>query len=301
MIWHLRSIVILTAAALFILLASGIVLSLAWPANWNFMLGSLALGIIASFMGILGGILAAIFIVERYLEHERRENQKRQALQEAEYQLRWQAYIHGGLSMLSAIMTHLSLFVAYGRELYLQLLKASGDTSDVPSSVGDFIPWLINNLQMSRKIAKEAGETASSDSAEGRGMSEQEAIRISTEFRDRPSSSMTCSRGDLNILLHYLRMFAAHMHDQIFLFQPFLARHMKLGVVLVQLAHSLDDLSEHVERLLLSRTKAGKPLTSFELDTAFTSQYCSLGQQAIRVISQIWAHAKEILEGKPLI
>ena len=290
MILRLRSIVIITVVALCILLASGIVLSLAWPPDWNFMLGSLALGIIASFMGILGGILAAIFIVERYLEHRRRENQKQQALQEASYQERWQAYIHGGVSVLSAIITHLSLFIAYGKDLYLQLLEANGDTSDVPNSIGDFVPWLLNNLQLSRRAAKEAENTASSDTVK------REAIRLANEFRDTPSSSMTCSRRDLNILLQYLRVFATHMRDQIFLFQPFLARRMELGVVLVRLAHSLDDAAEHIERLLLSGTKAGKPLTSFDLDTDFTSRYCSLGQEAIQVVNLVWAHAKEELD-----
>jgi len=279
MILRLRNIVIISVVALCILLTSGIVLSLVWPSDWNFMLGSLALGIIASFMGILGGILAAIFIVERYLEHQRRENQKQQALQEASYQERWQAYIHGGVSVLSAIITHLSLFIAYGKDLYLQFLEANGDTSAVPNSIGDFVPWLVNNLQLSRRAAKEAGDTASSDTVKRKGMGEREAVRLANEFRDRPSSLITCSRRDLNILLQYLRTFVAtHMRDQIFLFQPFLARRMELGVALVQLAHSLDDAAEHIERLLLSGTKAGKPLTSFNLDTDFTSRYCSLGQ-----------------------
>ena len=51
-------------------------LSFAWPSDWNLMLGSLALNVIASFIGIVGGILAAIFIVEEYLEYQRLETQK---------------------------------------------------------------------------------------------------------------------------------------------------------------------------------------------------------------------------------
>ena len=147
-----------------------------------------------------------------------------------------------------------------------------------------------------RRAAKEAENTASSDTVKHKGMGEREAIRLANEFRDTPSSSMTCSRRDLNILLQYLRVFATHMRDQIFLFQPFLARRMELGVVLVRLAHSLDDAAEHIERLLLSGTKAGKPLTAFDLDTDFTSRSCSLGQEAIQVVNLVWAHAKEELD-----
>lgn len=122
----LRRIVSVTVIGIIIFLVSGITLSLKWPTHWNFMLGSLFLSIIASFMGILVGILVAILVVGRYLGHQRREAERKEALREAAYQARWQAYLHGGLSVLSALITHLALFVAYGKNKYLELLEARG-------------------------------------------------------------------------------------------------------------------------------------------------------------------------------
>ncbi len=185
------------------------------------MLESLALNIVASFIGLTGSILVAIFIVEKYLEHQRHQRQEQEILQEAKYQERWQMYIHGGVSVLSAIITHLSLFIAYGRGVYLQLLEARGDTSDVPNSVGEFVPWLINNLQVNRIHPKEGIIPNSTDNIRSQGMGEREAIRLTEAFKDKLSSPITCSRNDLNVLSQYLRSFASHMHDQTLLFQPF--------------------------------------------------------------------------------
>lgn len=291
-----RKIIVSATAILVILLICAVVLSVIWPASWKPLLGSFLVSIAVSLIAVVAGALVAIFIVDRYLEHQRREAQKKEAVHEAVYQRRWQAYIHGGLSVLSAVVTHLSLFVTYGKNQYLVLLRAEGDTSDVPDTIGDFVPWLIESLELGRRERVDQGAASSTDTAEHRGMTEQDAARLMKEFDGTASSPISVSRRDLSILLTYVRTLAVHLRDQLFLFQPFLDRHMELGVALVQFARSLDDVAEGVENSLLVRKEEGQPLASFHLDEGGTAQFRRLGKKAIEVIMLIWAdaHAQEI-------
>lgn len=287
----LRRIVSVTVIGIIIFLVSGIMLSLKWPTHWNFMLGSLFLSIIASFMGILVGILVAILVVERYLGHQRREAERKEALREAAYQARWQAYLHGGLSVLSALITHLALFVAYGKNKYLELLEARGGTADVPETIGDFVPWLAQNLQTGSRRARK--EESSENDSESRGMDEGDADRLAKVFMEVKPSEMDCSRKDLSFLKDYLHHLTAHLRDQIFLFQPFMESRMGLAVALVKLAHSLDDAVENIEGLLTCEMP-GMDASSIHLGEKFASAYCGIGQEAIQVIRLIWDHARDI-------
>ncbi|MBA7469098.1 MAG: hypothetical protein GH156_03105 [Dehalococcoidia bacterium] len=287
-----RKIIVSATAIFVILLICAVVLSAMWPASWNPLLGSLLASIAVSFMAIVAGTLAAIFIVDRYLEHQRREAQKKEALQEAIYRKRWEAYIHGGLSVLSAVVTHLSLFVTYGKNKYLLLLGAEGDTSDVPDTIGGFVPWLIQNMQLSRKERVDQDADSSTDTTQHRGMTEQDAGRLIKEFEETMSSPITASRRDLSILLTYVNTLAAHLSDQLFLFQPFLDKRMELGVALVQFRHCLDDVAEGIEHSFLFRTEKGKGTSSFHLDEIGTAQFRTLGKKAIEVIRLIWADAR---------
>lgn len=287
----LRRIVSATVIGIIILLVSGITLSLKWPAHWNFMLGSLFLSIIASFMGILVGILVAILVVERYLGHQRREAEEREALRKAAYQARWQAYLHGGLSVLSALITHLALFVAYGKNKYLELLEARGETADVPETIGDFVPWLAQNLRTgSRRATKE--ESSENDSG-SRGMDEGDADRLAKAFMAVKPSEMDCTPKDLSVLKDCLLHLTTHLRDQIFLFQPFMESRMELAVALVKLTHSLDDAIENIEGLLV-RKMPGIYAPSVHLGEEFASAYCGIGQEAIQVIKLVWDHVRDI-------
>jgi len=217
-------------------------------------------------------------------------DKNQQASQESGDQGRWELYIYGGISTLSALITHISLFVVFGRGSYLQLLEAHGDTSDVPNNVGEFVPWLIDNLQTHRQ--KEI-ITNSTDAITSKGMDEPEAIRLDNAFKDGPCLPLTCNLNDVNVLFYYLTSFASHMRDQTFLFQPFLARRMEFGVALVQLAHSLEDECEYLERLLHSAVDVKRNIP-IELGREFTDRYRSLGRKSIQTVNLISAHSKEL-------
>jgi hypothetical protein len=284
----LRNIVVPTISGIIILLLFGIAISFIWPEYWNSALSMLILNIIASLIGVLIGILVAIFIVERYLEQHRREVAEKEAFQETMYREQWQAYLNGGLAMLSALITHLSLFVAYGQKEYLELLNARGDTSKVPETIGEFIPFLMDSMENRRQKRREGNLK---DDDQSKGMGEEDAIRLAKAFSEIKSSELYCSLKDLNSLLHYLRGLRELLRDQIFLFQPFMVKRMGLGVTLLQLSRNLADAIEDIQFLLINQ-KPEKTVASVHLDGRITIKYCWLGKQAVKVIQLIWNYAK---------
>jgi len=217
-------------------------------------------------------------------DNQQNKLQEKQPPQGAGHEV-WQYYIHGVVTVLTISIIELSLFISYGRDVYIQIQKAEGDTPDIPSSIGYFLLWLLSNAHLSHEDAKkEPGN--SNGKAKHHGMVELLARR-SNEFRDKPALPTICSRGDLNVLLQYLRSFSANMRDQVYLFQPYLGNHMELGIALVKLAHDLDDEIKHVERTLATVAIVRNHMTTFELNTDFTSRYRSLGQQAIKTLELI--------------
>jgi len=66
-----------------------------------------------------------------------------------------------------------------------KLLEAHGDTSDVPDAIGDFVPWLVDNLQTSRRTKR---NVSSEDAVDSGGMGKQAATRLATVFREIEST-----------------------------------------------------------------------------------------------------------------
>ena len=120
-----RTVILITLSLLILFLVSGILISTLWPEDHLLGLQTFLISLTASLASLFGGILAAIFIVERYLEYRKRLQEEQQKV----YNITWQGYIEGGLSVLSALITHMCLFIAYGKERYLVLQEATGDTT----------------------------------------------------------------------------------------------------------------------------------------------------------------------------
>ena len=96
-------------------------------------------------------------------------------------------YIDGGLSVLSALITYVCLFTAYGKERYLVLQEATGDTTDVPETVADFVSWLLNNLEVNDL-----------DTEPSRGIGKDKALRFLDEFSRTYCISSTYTHKDLS-------------------------------------------------------------------------------------------------------
>jgi hypothetical protein len=239
-------------------------------------------------MGILGAILIAIFVVEKYLERRRSEDERRSALEKEKYRAQWELYIHGGVSILSALITHLSLFVAYGKSRYLQLLNVHEDTRHVPETIRAFTPWLVDSMYEGRKERR----TASSELYGGMG--KDIATHLAEVFEKETLSKSAFIQEDLVVLLHYLRLFDQHLRDQAFLFQPFMVEHMGVSVGLVRFSHSLHDSISNIERRIAIGAQIEGGISASNVDDKIRFGFCTLGRQAVAVMEMIWAGPDDI-------
>lgn len=285
---RLRSITIFSIALIVVLLLLGIIVSFTWPINWNLMLNALILNIISSLIGVLAGALIAIFIVEKYLEQHRREIAEKEAYQERLYKEQWQAYLYGGLSYLSATITHLSLFVAYGKEKYLELLNAEGDVSGVPDSIEAFVRYYVNSINI-RHHQKLGDDVDKGDKP--RGMDNKDADRLEKAFSEIRPAEIHCSLTDINFLLNYLHFLHERLQDQIFLFQPFMNKCMGLGIVLIQLDRALMSITDDMQRILI-KLESKDTTSIIQLNERSAIKYCEAGKLAIKVIQLIWNYAQ---------
>lgn len=268
-----RNLIFITAFLFITLLVLGIL----------FSAKSFLISLAASLIGLLGGILAAIFIVERYLKYQ----QQQRLAEQATYKIMWQSYIEGGLSVLSALITHACLFISFGKERYLILQEATGDTTDVPDTIADFIPWLTTNLQVEEFSTPFEKDANSSDTAQSRGMSKDKALRFTEEFSRKNCIASIYTLEDLIALKNFLNMINKKLRDEVFLLQPFLSIRMQLGVTLVELSRYVEDACEVIMQNIIAKGK-----TSFHLDSKFSSRFCLIGLKAVKLITSIWTYVE---------
>jgi len=275
-----RTVILITSFLLIAFLVSGILISTLWSEGLSLALQAFLISLTASLVSLFGGILTAIFIVERYLENQKKLREEQQKV----YSITWQSYIEGGLSVLSALITHVCLFISYGKERYLVLQEATGDTTDVPDTVADFIPWLINNLNVTDFNAPFENNANSSVPKLSRGMGKDKALRFLDEFTHRDCISSIYTHKDLIVLRNLLYNFNKKLRDEIFLLQPFLSTRMNLGTTLVELSRYIEDTYEDIELVIISEKTISSPL-----NPKFTSKFRSIGLKSTKLITLIWS------------
>lgn len=278
-----RTIILITLCLLITLLVSGFLISTLWSEYLSLSLQTFLISLTASLVALFGGILAAIFVVERYLEYQKKLREE----QQKSYNIAWQAYIEGTLSVLSAVITHVCFFTAYGKERYLVLQEATGDTTDVPETVADFIPWLINNLQVTHFDAPFENNTNSSVTKPSRGMGKDKTLRFRDEFSHKDCITSIYTHKDLIVLKDFLYRFNKKLRDEIFLLQPFLSTRMNLGTTLVELSRYMEDTYEDIELIIIHNKK-----TSSSLSRKFTSKFCLIGLNSTQLMTLIWSFAE---------
>ena len=275
-----RTTIIITSFLLVAFLVLGILISTLWAGDLSPAFETFVISLAASLTALFGGILAAIFIVQRYLEYGNKLREKQQKA----YNLSWQAYIEGGLSVISALITHACLFISYGKERYLVLQEATGDTTDVPDTVADFITWLISNLNVTEFDTPSETDINPPATKLSRGMGKDKALRFLDEFSRKDSISSIYTDKDLFVLKNFLHMLNKKLRDEIFLLQPFLPTRMNLVTTLVELCRYIGDTYEDIEHVIIS-TKTTSP----HVNPKFTSNIRSIGLKSTKLITLIWS------------
>lgn len=269
----LRKIVVVTAIVIAVLLVCAILSSTLWLPSWNPLLASLFLNIVASLIGASVGVLVAIFIVERYLQHQRRENQRREQLQRSIHRERLVSWTCGGLSVLTAIIMHLSFSLLYGISRWQALVISDDEETEIPKTIGDFLFWLIDTKDKLRPAA-----------------TKEKLVQFEKEFSETPKSLISVTRRDLEILVNYVETCETRIRDQMFLFQPFIDEHFELASSLLFFTRSLDNAAHNSKFSLGLMTEEGKSPPSFHLDDRGQGLFQSLGKEATKVSKLLLAN-----------
>ena len=269
---RLNQIVIVTSIIIFLLLVFTVLLSLLWPSFWNLLLGSALLNIASSLIGVFVGVLVAIIIVERYLENQRREAQRREQLLEDFHVSSISAWLYGGLSVLIAIIMHLSFFLLYGAKKWKMIMISNNYEIKVPNNIGAFVSWLINDKDKLRPVVTKG-----------------KLDEFKREFNETPISPIKITRRDLRIVTNYMRIYSACIRDQLFLFQPFIDEHFELISKLLFFTRSLDNVTQDSMVSIELMKDIDKSPQSFLLDDKGQNLFKSLGEGAIELSELILA------------
>lgn len=270
---QLRKIVIATIIVILLLLAFTVVLSLLWPSFWNPSLGSTFINIASSLIGVFAGVLLAIFIVERYLENQRREAQRKEQLRRDIYMSYISGWLHGSLSVYTEGLTHLSYFLLYGREKWFALV---GDSKEKVrhETIYDFLLWLTN-VYMAKK-----------------GMTKKELAKFKKGFDEALRPLVTMDKTDLRFLIGYVEMCANCIRDNLFLFQPFMEENFELARKLLSFVRFLESLT-HRNSYFTGKILEDISLSSFDLDARGQSMIKDLGQKAVEITEMIFSYRVE--------
>jgi len=266
----LRKIVIGVAISLFVLIFISVIISIYWPLSWNKLLGSTILNIIASLIGVSTGILIAIFIVERYLENQRRKAEAIERLVKYMRNKLCLASIQGGLDVLVGSIVHLSYFMLYGFAKWEILMNYHLDeNTKAPENVHDFMPFI-----MSPVIGKYS-------------FSEQSLAKIKNGFEEIPSKGIVISNKDVVFYFNYMKMTENRIRDFSFLFQPFIEDNFDFTRSLIDFSRSLKDSA--IGNIFIREKTNDKEQSEqlFQLSENGLKILKSLGDQAIKLYQSI--------------
>lgn len=214
-------IVATTVCLIVILLISSILLSTFWSNSVNPILLSTIINIISSLIGVSVGIITAIFIVEKYLDINRKEELELQQLHKQLQVTSCSVEITGRLSVHFENIIFLSYFLLFGRKNFIKILNLKVSENEIPESAGEFMMW-INNVHKPDKLSIE------------------ELERFDKSFHESPEVNGLTNR-DIKFLFHITRMSLNHAKDFLFLLQPFIEGNFELARNLVSFARDLNE------------------------------------------------------------
>lgn len=285
---HLRSVLVLTIVSVVVLGGCGFMVALLWPEHWSAILASFIVGVLATVVGVLLAIPVAIFIVEGYLERRRREAAEEAELEEQRYKAGWSVYLHGGIAALAGILMHVSFFVAYGKEKYLQAFDEV--LFEVPETLSGFFPALFQEV---KRTLDEKPKSSRDGSAQSRGWNEEHAARLTRAFQE-PPSARDFTRSELTLLICQLRALKVFLQNELYLFVPYMSRHMGVASALTDVSMYLGRAIEETEVVLAPWVEPSGPSSSVQLTSNLLSIYCSLGAYSVELRRMIGAGRKDL-------
>lgn len=285
---QLRIIVAGTVIGLALLVATGVSIALAWPADWNSMLGSLLLSVVASLIGVMLAILVAILVVEGYLERRRHQAAQEAEREERHYKAGWSIYVHAGIATMAWILMQASLFVAYGKDKYLEANEEM--TFQAPDTISEFFPALYQYMKTSMD---EEPKSLPEGSAKSQEWSEERATRLREAFQEKPSVR-TVTRQDLSVLVSQLHGMEIYLRGIMYLLLPYMSRYMGVASSMTDISQYLSRTIEQAKDVLASGVVSDEPTASIDLGSDFLSAYCELGRCSIEARRMIGAGRKDL-------
>ena len=191
---RLRRILVWVIISLVALLAIGVIISLFWPKEWNPLLVSLILNITSGLIGAAVAILTAIFVVQKFLDDRKKEEETKYA----QYNAIWTLVQITSIKVEMYTIANICLFVAFGKDRYQKL--ADCDVNDIPDSIGDFI------YAFTRRLVNETEKTSetSYDKEKHSKEDKQTWSRWKQAFASEVPIKTSCSTRDVDILLEML-------------------------------------------------------------------------------------------------
>lgn len=281
-------IVLFAAIAIIILLIVGVFTALSWSLSWNPNVTSLMLNLIAGLLEIIIGILVALFIVEKYLEHQRNEKGKVQLQQEKLRNEYWQALLGGGLDIIAVNLVYVCLYFSYGKDLFKDYTEKMFESLEIPNTVSSFIPFLIYQLYLATD--RRAKSDSSKEERSRQDFDDPMANKLKRIFEEKPAIASKVDTEDLLHLRNILKMDNHAIRDHLFLIQPFLPERLSLGAMFIQISYDIMSAIEELDHLL-NENGANKGRTIL-LDSVFKSKYAGIGCKAIEIITDTWDYAK---------
>lgn len=262
----LRKIVIATIIAILLLLAFTIVLSMLWPSSWNPLLGSSLINMTTSLMGVMVGVIVAIFVVERYLESQRRQAQKKEEVIRYVRRRYYIGLMQGGLSVIVESVVHLSYYILYGSGKWRALMAFRDEQMQAAENIHDFTMAIMK---------------------EEVNLTKEKLAKFENGFEELPDSSIIFSPSDIKFIIDYVEMSVKRIRDYLFLFQPFVEEHFIFVRSVVDFVRSLDKTTSYNHFSLALVTKKGKSEQSIHLDNKGQHLFQSLGKEAVKVSTLI--------------
>jgi hypothetical protein len=220
----LRTIIISVCISFLALLILAIVLSVFWPSSWNELLGSTLLNIVAGLIVLTLEIIVAIFIVEKYLENQRRKKEALDTLVEQIRKTKCIAVTQGILGVNVEGIIHLTFYTLYGLEKWnIPLVSHKDGIIITPKNMLEFISLIMSTFK---------------DNPE---LSEQSLVIIKNEFKEKPKINLTISQKEVVFFIDFVNMTINRIQDLLFLFQPFVEDRFDFLKNLLDFSQTLKD------------------------------------------------------------
>lgn len=256
-----RKLVVVVSLTTILLIICSVLLSIYWPSFWNPMLGASILNIIASLIGVLIGILTALFIVQKYLDDKTADALRLKLIRKQIYMNNVTVQFRARLSIHFEYVIHLSYFLLYGRQKWMEFFFKDQASTKVPERIPEFFIWIVKEYM-------------------DRQMTQDDLKLLEKEFNLVNATPIKITLKDIKVWSHSVENCRHHVGDFLFLFQPFIEDNFELARNLISYAHELDNFSNFTKPYIESHP--GNDATIL-LDDRLQSEIKSISLTTIQI------------------